>query len=82
MAPFVKVSGSPIGPGGGQAAGCRKFELYSAEEVQRLPVAVIEELVGIDLPDEQVEKLIDGIKANLKPDDIGEKLGGFGKLFG
>ncbi len=46
------------------------------------PVAVIEELVGVDLPDEQVEKLVDGIKAKLKLDSIGDKLGGFGKLFG
>ncbi len=46
------------------------------------PVAVLEELIGIDLPDDQIEKLIDGIKAKLKLDDIGEKLGGLGKLFG
>lgn len=46
------------------------------------PVSVIEELVGIDLPDDQVNDLVNGIKAKLKLDKLGSALGGIGGLFG
>lgn len=45
------------------------------------PVKVIEELIGVDLPDDLVEKLIDGIKAKLTADKVGDVLEGLGKLF-
>ena len=43
------------------------------------PVAVIEKKLGIDLPDDQIDALIDGIKAKLKADDV---LDAAGKLLG
>lgn len=44
------------------------------------PVKNIEKLIGIDLPDDQIEKLIDGIKAKLTFDNVTDLLGGlFGK---
>ena len=46
------------------------------------PVKVIEELIGVDLPDDLVEKLIDGIKAKITVDKVGGALQGLGKLFG
>lgn len=49
---------------------------------EKNPVSVIEELVGIDLPNEQIEQLIDGIKAKLTLDKAGDVLGGLGGLFG
>ena len=49
---------------------------------ERNPVSVIEELIGIDLPDQQVNQLIEGIKAKIKLDQVGDMLGGIGKLFG
>ena len=49
---------------------------------ERNPVSVIEELIGIDLPDAQVNQLIEGIKAKIKLDQVGDVLGGIGKLFG
>ena len=45
------------------------------------PVAVIEELVGMDLPDDLVNQLIDGIKAKITVEKVGNALGGLGKLF-
>ena len=48
----------------------------------RNPAAVIEELIGIDLPDQQINQVIDGIKAKIKLDQVGDVLGGIGKLFG
>lgn len=46
------------------------------------PVQVIEELIGVDLPDDLVEKLIDGIKAKITAEKVGDALEGLGKLFG
>ena len=46
------------------------------------PVKVVEELVGIDLPDELIEKVVDGVKAKITADKIGDALGALGGLFG
>lgn len=47
---------------------------------EKNPVAVVEELIGIDLPDDQINKLVEGIKAKIKLDKVGGMLGGlFGK---
>ena len=44
------------------------------------PIKTVEGLIGIDLPDDQIEKVVDGIKAKISLDKIGDKLGGlFGK---
>lgn len=40
------------------------------EQFEKEPVKVIEKLIGIDLPDEIVEKIIDGVKAKLTIDDV------------
>ena len=48
---------------------------------ERNPVSVIEELIGIDLPDQQVNQLIEGIRAKIKLDQVGDMLGGIGNLF-
>ena len=51
------------------------------EKFEKNPVAVIEDLVGIDLPDDQVNQLIEGIKAKISLDKVGDLLGGLGGLF-
>ncbi|MBR4098400.1 MAG: hypothetical protein IKK44_00245 [Clostridium sp.] len=44
------------------------------------PVSVLEKLLGVDLPNDQLNKLVDGVKAKLAVDNIGDALGGlFGK---
>ncbi|MBQ8165171.1 MAG: hypothetical protein IJZ94_05085 [Clostridia bacterium] len=44
------------------------------------PISVVENLIGVDLPNDQIEKIVDGIKAKISFDSIGDKLGGlFGK---
>lgn len=50
-----------------------------ANKFQKDPVSTVEELIGIDLPNEQIETLVDGIKAKINLDKLA---GGFGKLFG
>ena len=46
------------------------------------PVKVVEELVGIDLPDELVEKVVDGVKAKITMDTVGDALGALSGLLG
>ena len=45
---------------------------------QKDPVGTVEKLIGVDLPNDQVEGIVNGIKAKLSLD----KLGGLGKMFG
>ena len=49
---------------------------------EKNPASVIEQLIGIDLPDQQVNQLIEGVRAKIKLDQVGDVLGGLGKLFG
>ena len=49
---------------------------------EKNPASVIEEYVGIDLPDEQVNQLVEGIKAKIKLDQVSDVLGGICKRFG
>lgn len=50
------------------------------EKFDRDPAAVLESLVGIDLPNDQVNKLVDAIKVKMSAADVGNLLGGlFGK---
>lgn len=46
------------------------------------PIKTVEGLIGIDLPDDKIEQLVDGIKAKLAIDDIGDVFGKLGGLFG
>lgn len=52
------------------------------QKFEKEPVKVIEELVGMDLPDDLVNQLIDGIKVKLAATKVGNALEGLGKLFG
>ena len=45
------------------------------------PVAVVEGLIGMDLPDDLVNQIVDGVKAKIKLDQVGNALGAIGKLF-
>lgn len=50
------------------------------KKFEKNPASVIEELIGVDLPDAQVNQIVDGVKAKIKLDKIGGALGGlFGK---
>ena len=52
--------------------------LASFKEAQ---VKTIEKLIGIDLPDDKIEAIVDGIKAKISLDKLGDALGGLGNLF-
>ena len=50
------------------------------ENFKTNPIKTVEGLIGIDLPDDQVSKIVDGIKAKMNLDKLGGALGGlFGK---
>ena len=40
------------------------------EQFEKEPVKVIEKIIGVDLPDEIVTKIIDGVKAKLTIDNV------------
>lgn len=40
------------------------------EQFEKEPVKVIENVIGIDLPDDVVMKIIDGVKAKLTMDNV------------
>ena len=51
-----------------------------AAKFQKDPISVVEKLLGVDLPNEQLEQVVDAIKAKIDLDKIGNLLGGlFGK---
>ena len=51
------------------------------EKFQKEPVKAIEGLIGIDLPDAEIEKLAQLVKAKIDMDKVGNLLGGLGGLF-
>ena len=51
------------------------------EKFEKQPVKVIEELLGVDLPDDMVEKVIDGVKAKITVDSISDVADKLKKLF-
>lgn len=50
-------------------------KIKSDKELQRGftsdPVATIEKLIGVDLPDDQIKKIADGVKAKISLDKLG-----------
>ena len=40
------------------------------EQFEKEPVKVVEKIIGIDLPDDVVMKIIDGVKAKLTVDSV------------
>ena len=40
------------------------------EQFEKEPVKVIEKIIGVDLPDDMIMKIIDGVKAKLTIDDV------------
>ncbi len=60
-------------------------KLKSDEALQkqflRDPAGALEKLTGIDLPTEQLDAVVSGVKAKLTADNIGDAVKGLGNLF-
>lgn len=52
------------------------------DEFKKNPIKTVEKITGVDLPDDQLNKIVDGIKAKITLNDIGDKLGGIIDLLG
>ncbi len=44
------------------------------DDFKKDPVKAIEGILGVNLPDEQIEKIVDGVKAKINFDSIGDKI--------
>ena len=53
-----------------------------AAKFQADPIGTVEGLIGIDLPNDQIESLVDAIKAKVNMDKAADALGGLKGLFG
>lgn len=47
------------------------------ESFQKNPIPTVEKLIGVDLPDDQIKKVVDLIKAKISLDKAGSLLGSF-----
>lgn len=51
------------------------------KEFKADPIKAVEKVIGKDLPDDAVDKIIDGVKAKMSADKAGDMLGSIKKLF-
>ena len=50
-------------------------------QLQKDPVKAVEKLLGVDLPDDVIEKVVAGVKAKLSPNDLSSAVDALKKLF-
>ena len=53
-----------------------------ASKFTKDPVKALEDLLGVDLPDDQINAIVSGVKAKLTVDKLGDVAGALGGLFG
>ncbi len=51
------------------------------EQFEKEPVKVIEKVIGVDMPDDVVMKIVDGVKAKLTMDGVSKAAGAFKGIF-
>lgn len=61
----------------------KKFDLDDQlkEKFMKDPMKTIKSLVGDKIPEDQIENVIDAVKAKIGVDNVGDALGKIGKLF-
>ena len=47
-----------------------------AEKFKSNPIKAVEDVVGVDLPDDKINGIIEGVKAKVSVDDAKDKIGG------
>ena len=50
-------------------------------EFMKDPAAALKKLTGIDLPRDQLDSIVSGVKAKLTADNVGDAVKGLGNLF-
>ena len=51
------------------------------DQFQKNPIKTVEKVMGVDLPDDTVKKIIDGLKSKINVDKFTDALDGIKKLF-
>ena len=51
------------------------------DKLKKDPIKTVEGIIGIDLPDDVMEKVVDGVKAKVSVDKLSGALGSLKKLF-
>lgn len=51
------------------------------EQFKKEPIKAVEKVLGVDLPDDVIEKIVEGVKAKLTLDNAKGALGSLKKLF-
>ncbi len=51
------------------------------DQFQKDPIKTVEKVMGVDLPDDTVKKIIDGVKSKINVDKVSDALDGIKKLF-
>lgn len=64
-----------------EVVGKIKNDPQLMEKFKKDPVKAVEGVLGVDLPDDLVEKLVTGVKARLAGDNLSGALGSLKKLF-
>lgn len=52
-----------------------------AKKFQSDPIKTVEGILGVDLPDDTIKQIVDGVKAKIDVNELRDKLGGLGGLF-
>ena len=58
-----------------------KTDKTLAAKFKEDPIKAVESVIGVDLPDDKLKQVVDGIKAKMAADDAGGLLGKVKKLF-
>jgi uncharacterized protein YpuA (DUF1002 family) len=51
------------------------------EQFKKDPVKTVEQVLGVELPDDAINKIVDGVKAKVSVDKASDMLGSIKKLF-
>lgn len=51
------------------------------DQFQKDPIKAVESILGVDLPDDVIKKIVDGVKGKISVDKISDALGSLKKLF-
>ena len=51
------------------------------DQFKKDPVKAVESVIGVDLPDDVINKVVDGVKAKISVDKLGDLAGSIKKLF-
>lgn len=52
-----------------------------ASKFQKDPIKTVEDILGVDLPDDVIKQIVEGVKAKVNINELKDKLGGLGGLF-